>query len=548
MLNPGERAGSLGAADIGAHDELEGPGGGRRLAIARAAEHDAERPRGHRSGGGHAAVIDVVGGGPRGVLPAPQREREVACRGGALHVEVGAPLNSGNTPAVLGPESREPAVADHPSGALAGEPDGLGNAPAIAQVQRAGRRRSGCGREQLGDPEAGEVAGQGDRCRDDLAQLGRAVESHDQLPGRLAGDAEGHANSYSLGVAPHDGVGGNEGKHASRPPYGLARDRQHRLYFRLHPVASHLPYGRPVRQADGVGAAGAQHYRRDQHGRGDGLQAVHGGPRYRQFMPVPDAPTELFAALLAAPRRAAVFTDFDGTLAPIVDDPEAARPLPGVAGTLGQLARVMGVVAVVSGRPASFLAGHLLVPGVRLVGLYGMEQVRDDGRVVVHPEALRWQEVVEAVARRAMDAAPAGLLVEHKGLAVTLHYRQAPELAPWAWEWARAEATRTGLAVGPGRMSVELRPPIGRDKGSAVEELLEGVGAACFVGDDAGDLAAFDALDRAATSGVQVVRVAVRSSESPPGLLARADLVLDGPAAVVSLLGCLARRAVAEDA
>lgn len=260
-------------------------------------------------------------------------------------------------------------------------------------------------------------------------------------------------------------------------------------------------------------------------------------------MPLPERTARLLAPLIAAPRRAAVVSDFDGTLAPIVEDPASARPLPGVADTLGRLARVFGVVAVVSGRPARFLASRLPAPGVRLVGLYGMEEVGDDGRIRVHPDAARWRAVVEAAAERAAAAAPTGLQVEHKGLAVTLHYRAAPELAGWARDWAEAEARRTGLVAHGARMSVELRPPAGRDKGSAVEELLRDVEAACFIGDDAGDLAAFSALDRLAEAGVAAVRVAVASGEAPPDLLARADVVLDGPADVTALLACLARRA-----
>ena len=55
-------------------------------------------------------------------------------------------------------------------------------------------------------------------------------------------------------------------------------------------------------------------------------------------------------------------------------------------------------------------------------------------------------------------------------------------------------------------------------------------------GDDRGDLPAYDGLDRLATRGVHAVRVAVAGAETPPELLARADLILDGPAAVLDLL------------
>jgi trehalose 6-phosphate phosphatase len=66
-----------------------------------------------------------------------------------------------------------------------------------------------------------------------------------------------------------------------------------------------------------------------------------------------------------------VFVDFDGTLAPIVDIPEEARPLPGAAAVLGRLADRYARVAVISGRPVAFLVEHLgsLAGTAELVGL-----------------------------------------------------------------------------------------------------------------------------------------------------------------------------------
>jgi trehalose 6-phosphate phosphatase len=91
----------------------------------------------------------------------------------------------------------------------------------------------------------------------------------------------------------------------------------------------------------------------------------------------------------------------------------------------------------------------------------------------------------------------------------------------------------------PAKMSVELHPPIQADKGTALEALVDGLGAVCFVGDDLGDLPAFDALDRLAARGVHAVRVGVDSDEVPARLLERADVVLDGPAGVVAFLRSL---------
>jgi hypothetical protein len=85
------------------------------------------------------------------------------------------------------------------------------------------------------------------------------------------------------------------------------------------------------------------------------------------------------AIRLAEPAsQTALCLDFDGTLALIVEDPEAARPLSGVIPLLGRLAPRSAAVALVSGRPATFLAEHAAVPGVRYLGLYGLQEIQDD--------------------------------------------------------------------------------------------------------------------------------------------------------------------------
>jgi len=253
------------------------------------------------------------------------------------------------------------------------------------------------------------------------------------------------------------------------------------------------------------------------------------------------------AALLEAPSASAVVTDFDGTLAPIVADPDVAAPLPEAPAVLGSLARRFAVVGVVSGRPASFLAERLAGagPGVRLVGVYGLEWI-EDGRLRHAPEAEAWRgpaaQVVEA-ARAAFAGEAVG--VEDKGASVTVHWRRAPEAGPRARAFAQEWAARTGLVLQTGRRAVELRPPVGIDKGTAVAGLIAACRAACFMGDDAGDLAAFAALDRLAETGGRAVRVAVGDEESPPELITAADVVVQGPQEAVALLARLARRASA---
>jgi len=245
-----------------------------------------------------------------------------------------------------------------------------------------------------------------------------------------------------------------------------------------------------------------------------------------------------FARLTADPPTTAIFCDFDGTLAAVVDDPASSRPVPGAVDALQRLAGRYGRVGVLSGRPLGFLA-PLFGDDVFLAGLYGLE-IRDAGVRRDHPGAGRWRSVVDDAASSCGRSGPAGMRVEHKGLSITLHYRGTPGIADAVVAVADAEAARTGLVARRARMSVELHPPIDADKGTALREAAAGRSAVAFFGDDVGDLPAFDALDALAAEGVATVRGVVRSDEVDPGMLARADVVLDGPDEVVGLLNGLA--------
>jgi trehalose 6-phosphate phosphatase len=246
--------------------------------------------------------------------------------------------------------------------------------------------------------------------------------------------------------------------------------------------------------------------------------------------------TELVAPFRADPGCTGVFSDFDGTLAPIVDDPAAAVPLPGVVDALGRLADHYVRVGVISGRPASFLHTHLGGRGLFLSGLYGLELV-EGGIVQAVDEAEPWRTVVEQVA--AAGDLPAGVAVERKGLSVTIHFRTDPSLDRAARAWAAAMAEATGLVLHPARMSYELRPPVERDKGTVLAAAAEGLRQVCFLGDDRGDLEAFDTLDRMAADGATVLKVGVASEEAPAEILERADLVVEGPEGSLSVLCAL---------
>jgi trehalose 6-phosphate phosphatase len=251
-------------------------------------------------------------------------------------------------------------------------------------------------------------------------------------------------------------------------------------------------------------------------------------------------------ALLAGPRRALIATDFDGTLAPIVADPGAARAHPGAVPALTRLAREVGTVAVITGRPAAeavAYGGLAAVPGIIVLGHYGWQRWQD-GRLTgpgSPPAVQAARDALPGVLSRA--GAADGTWVEDKTHALAVHTRRAadPEAALGVLRGPLGDlASRLGLAAEPGRMVIELRLP-GMDKGTALTSLARERAAdpVMFCGDDLGDLPAFAAVRALRAEGIRGCTVASASAESPQ-VAAAADLVVAGPDGIVALLAAIA--------
>jgi trehalose 6-phosphate phosphatase len=250
--------------------------------------------------------------------------------------------------------------------------------------------------------------------------------------------------------------------------------------------------------------------------------------------------------IVADPGHALIGTDFDGTLSPIVPDPATARAYPGAADALARLARVVGTVTIITGRPAAeavSFGGFAAVPGLIVLGHYGAERWQD-GTVTAAPVPEGVATVRSALPGvLAAAGAPEGTRIEDKGYAMAVHTRQTAD-ADGALDRLRepltALAMRAGLAIEPGRYVLELRPP-GIDKGTALRALIRERTArsVLFCGDDLGDLAAFAAVRELRADGIPGCTVCSRSPESA-SVAAAADMVVDGPAGVVVLLSALA--------
>lgn len=235
----------------------------------------------------------------------------------------------------------------------------------------------------------------------------------------------------------------------------------------------------------------------------------------------------LVEQLTTAPEQSALFLDFDGVLAPIVARPDDAYPPEETRDELRRLAERYALVAVVSGRAGDDVRSRVGVDGIVYVGSHGLELDR---------QADRWRQQI-------VDFASAAPWPQHdielKGLSVAFHFRDAADEAEAVVKLeAIADAARDeGLAARFGRKVLEVLPPVGSNKGTAVQHLLDGAGLsrALVAGDDTTDLDAFRAVEELEHK----VRVAVLSEESPTLLGEHAEIVLGSTEEFLELLKSL---------
>ncbi len=252
--------------------------------------------------------------------------------------------------------------------------------------------------------------------------------------------------------------------------------------------------------------------------------------------PLDDAWDELAARLAKAP-AVVVGSDFDGTLVPIQDRPEAVELSPEPQETLARLASLPGLlVAVVSGRALKDAERRAGVLGAVVIGSYGFEARFPDGTIrrAYGPqdvETVRWAAREAASLLRDVP----GVFFEDKGPVIALHYRQAlPEDVRRIAAAVSAAGARhaSSVRVTTGKCILEFRPDRAMDKGIALIEVAAAIHPPedtmyWYFGDDATDE---DVFRRFQGRGLTV--------KVGPGRTVAACRVA-GPAAVRRLLGRL---------
>lgn len=207
-------------------------------------------------------------------------------------------------------------------------------------------------------------------------------------------------------------------------------------------------------------------------------------------------------------RQILLFIDYDGTLTPIVDRPELAEMPEDARRLLQELARDRRcTVGIISGRALSDLKNKVGIDGIIYAGNHGLE-IEGPGFSLVNPLAEEIKPILRVlshVLRRAMGAIK-GVLVEDKGLTLSVHYRQVatgevPQVQSIFQRMVGGVQALGKVRVSRGKEVLEVRPAVAWDKGKAIKVLMKKYGKSnqrntlpVYLGDDLTDEDGFRAI------------------------------------------------------
>ena len=238
-------------------------------------------------------------------------------------------------------------------------------------------------------------------------------------------------------------------------------------------------------------------------------------------------------------RRVGLVSDLDGTLAGMPAEGFIPTVSPAIRDLLSRLAARIGLVAVLTGRRASDAHALVGAPGIEIVGNHGLERWRDGDAQVV-PAALAHRPAIETLLADLRGIADRyRCLLQDKHVTAVVNHRDSDpasieELAAVVLDLC----VRAGFRSMRSRGSIEILPPLGIDKGSALRTLVDEfeLDAVMYIGDDTSDVDALREIGALRRRGVDAIGLGVLDHESTGVLADAADLVVEGVGGVEQLL------------
>ncbi|KAL0381617.1 UNVERIFIED_CONTAM: putative trehalose-phosphate phosphatase J [Sesamum angustifolium] len=211
-------------------------------------------------------------------------------------------------------------------------------------------------------------------------------------------------------------------------------------------------------------------------------------------------------------KQIVMFLDYDGTLSPIVDDPDRAFMSDSMRATVRKVARYFPT-AIVSGRCRDKVYSFVRLAELYYAGSHGMDikgpskgsKYKKDAEAVLFQPASEYLPMIDEVYKALLEVTKdtPGAKVENNKFCLSVHFRCVDE-KKWSELAKQVGSVLEGypnLRLTQGRKVLEIRPTIKWDKGKALEFLLESLGYAnctdvfpVYIGDDRTDEDAFKVL------------------------------------------------------
>ena len=244
-----------------------------------------------------------------------------------------------------------------------------------------------------------------------------------------------------------------------------------------------------------------------------------------------------------------LITDVDGTISPTAPTPPQARVSPLCRHYLSLLGQHLALVAAISGRPASEVKDMINIEGMVYIGNHGLERwIR--GHSELTKNARDYSGVINlAIEELSPLLSIEGIRIENKGITATIHYRRCAD--PESVEKRILAVVKNSpqarkLKIIPGRMAINLLPPVKVNKGTAILELIQeyNLRGGIYLGDDVTDIDAFRAVHAASRDlDFQGFAIGIISQEMPEKLTQEVDFTLNGVSDVERFLNWMSQTA-----
>ena len=232
--------------------------------------------------------------------------------------------------------------------------------------------------------------------------------------------------------------------------------------------------------------------------------------------------------------NSAIITDIDGTISEIVPTPSQAVIKPEIKDTMEKIAEKYKYAGVMTGRSINNALEMLESKKLIYIGNHGLEQYKN-GKIIVDAEVGKYIPIIKKLAEdiKKRLGEYKCILFQNKELSFTVHYRlceNSDEIRKEALKVIKDLKESKSLKIAEGRKVIEIRPPIGHDKGTILQKFISenNIKKIIYLGDDITDSDAFKKLKELKDKkSVESFTIVVISKETPNFVKESADFYVN---------------------